>query len=80
MTYKFDITKVNRHEIEEEIVNGALANSSMDEQLEAYNGDANEVAAVFASYYEGEGVQFVDADGDKLGVADYVRTYIERNF
>lgn len=79
MTYTFDITKTSRYEIEEEIVSGALANSSMDEQLEMHNGDADAVAADFANFYAGEGVRFVDADGDILNVADYVRTYIERN-
>lgn len=78
MTYTFDITKTSRHEIEEEIVSGALANSSMNEQMEAYGGDVDAVAAAFADYYTGEGVQFVNTDGATLNVADYVHTYIER--
>jgi hypothetical protein len=76
-TYKFDIRTTNRNDIAAEIVDGTLANTSLEEQLSMRDGDIAAVVADIVSYYDGENVAFVDQDGDKLDVAAYATSYIE---
>lgn len=78
-TYKFDITQTSRYEIEDEIVSGALANSSVEEQLAMRGGDKEAVAEDIASFYAENDVEFRDADGFQLSVVSYALSYIERN-
>ena len=77
-TYNIDTRNTSRYEIEEEIVSGAYGNTSIQEQLDLYNGDVAQAAQAVANFYEGEQVKFVDFDDDALDIADYAESYLER--
>ncbi len=78
-TYNVDTRTTNSYEIEDEIVSGAYGNTSVQEQIEMYDGDVSAAAAAVAEFYEGENVEFVNFDGEALDVADYAKSYLERN-
>jgi hypothetical protein len=78
-TYNMDTRNTSRHEIEEEIVSGAYGNTSIQEQIDLYDGDVSAAAQAVADFYEGEQVEFVNFDDSPLDVAGYAASYIERN-